>query len=189
MVLLIVTVAYLIGAIPSGYLIARLYGIKDIRLHGSGNIGATNVGRILGAPFFFLVFFVDYIKAFALVWSIKVFSCASLSIVIAAGLALIIGNGASVFLKFRGGKAVSTTCGVLAAIDFKLVLVVFIPWFLTLFFTRRVGIASVIAYVALPLCAILTQASADLIVATLSIAVWGIFLHRSNIKEFLLLKK
>ena len=63
--------AYLIGSIPTGYIIARLKGIKDIRQHGSGNIGATNVSRVLGIQYFFLIFFLDVAKAFLFMHYIK----------------------------------------------------------------------------------------------------------------------
>ena len=76
--------AYLVGGIPTGYLIAKWWGIKDIRAHGSGNIGATNVARALGAPFFFLVFFLDAFKASAFLLFAHYLGIATLYLYVAA---------------------------------------------------------------------------------------------------------
>lgn len=184
MELLLIGLAYLIGSIPSGYLIARFYGIEDIRSHGSGNIGATNVARILGAKFFFIVFSADFFKAFCFITLMQSLCYAQISVML-AGLALIFGNGASIFLQFRGGKAVATSCGVLSAINPLLVIAVFIPWLLGLWVTKRVGIASGIAYCVLPLFASCAHNAFLLVPCTLLISLWGIFLHRSNIRQFL----
>lgn len=184
MELLLIGLAYLIGSIPSGYLIARFYGVEDIRSHGSGNIGATNVARILGATFFFIVFAADFLKAYLFILAMQFFCMAQISIML-AGLALIFGNGASIFLQFRGGKAVATSCGVLSAVSPLLVIAVFIPWLLVLWATKRIGIASGAAYFVLPLCAAFAYDASLLVPCTLLISLWGIFLHRSNIRQFL----
>lgn len=180
----LIVLAYLIGSIPSGYLIARLYGIQDIRLHGSGNIGATNVARILGTRFFFIVFLADFLKAYLYMLCMQMLGLSQLWIMI-GGLALIVGNGASIFLQFRGGKAVATSCGVILAWNPVLVALVLIPWIITLWITKRVGIASGAGYVALPWFASCMPHADLLVPCTLLISLWGLFLHRSNIREFL----
>lgn len=184
MELFFIILAYIIGSIPSGYIIARMHGIDDIRLHGSGNIGATNVARILGTKFFFVVFAADFLKAYLFISAMQFFCMAQISIML-AGLALIFGNGASIFLQWRGGKAVATSCGVLSAINPLLVIAVFIPWLLGLWATKRVGIASGIAYCVLPLFAAFAHNASLLVPCALLISLWGIFLHRSNIRQFL----
>src|SRR5690348_15473304 len=103
------TAAYLVGAIPTGYLIAKLKGITDIRQHGSGNIGATNVSRILGKHYFFLIFFLDAGKAYLFIHALKAhfsfnYLCIFASIVL-------VGNGYSIFLRGSGGKGVATLFG------------------------------------------------------------------------------
>lgn len=183
MELLLIILAYIIGSIPSGYLIARFYGIDDIRLHGSGNIGATNVARILGTKFFFIVFFTDFIKSFLLVSLIQTVGYAPIMMIV-SGLALIFGNGASIFLQFRGGKAVATSCGVVCAWNPTLLLLVAIAWVIGLWLTKRVGIASGIGYIMLPIFASLMPNSALLLPSAILISLWGLFLHRSNIREF-----
>ena len=179
-----IILAYLIGSIPSGYLIARMQGIEDIRLHGSGNIGATNVARILGTKFFFIVFLTDFLKSFLFLFGMQLLNLSAMSVML-CGLALIFGNGASIFLQFRGGKAVATSCGVICALSPFLVLAVLIPWLLTLWGTKRIGIASGAAYCVLPFFAFFAQDASLLVPCTLLISLWGIFLHRSNIREFL----
>src|SRR5581483_8545951 len=107
---------YLIGAIPCGYLIARACGINDIRNHGSGNTGATNVGRILGLKYFFLIFFLDCLKAYAVLAVLAHYGFEQSDLIIPA-LALLVGNAFPLFLRFRGGKGVATSVGILAAIN------------------------------------------------------------------------
>ena len=97
--------AYLIGAIPTGYLIARLKGVRDIRQHGSGNIGATNVSRLLGIHYFFIIFFLDAGKAFLFMNTIKPYFPIDY-LYFFAGI-LLLGNTCSLFLRFRGGKGVA----------------------------------------------------------------------------------
>lgn len=184
MELLLIIIAYVIGSIPSGYIIARWNGIEDIRLHGSGNIGATNVARILGTKFFFIIFLADFLKSYLFLSLMQFFGWAP-EIVVLSGLALIFGNGASIFLLFRGGKAVATSCGVLGALNPFLALAVFIPWLLVAWVTKRIGIASGAAYFILPIFAIFAHDASLLVPTTLLISIWGIFLHRSNIREFL----
>src|SRR3989337_2711884 len=104
--------AYLIGSIPTGYLITRYVRGNDIRRFGSGNIGATNVARFLGLKYFFLVFFIDACKAYTyLVWC----ACMGLpqEVVFFAAISLLIGNSCSAFLQGSGGKGVATIVGIL----------------------------------------------------------------------------
>lgn len=109
--------AYLVGAIPTGYLVARFIAGIDIRGQGSGNIGASNVARILGKKHFFLVFFIDALKACLFLQGIYFFTGECASYYLAA--MLLIGNSFSVFLQFTGGKGVATTFGILCY---------FLPW-------------------------------------------------------------
>src|SRR5262249_44743020 len=119
--------AYLVGGIPFGYLIARLRGV-DIRQHGSGNIGATNVARTLGRQWGVLVFALDAGKCFAVMrvalwmvgrdgtdWSIRP-TIEGACVLAVAGLLAIVGSVAPIYLKFRGGKAVSATVGTLLGV-------------------------------------------------------------------------
>jgi glycerol-3-phosphate acyltransferase PlsY len=117
-----IAAAYLIGAIPFGFLIARWVGGIDIRTVGSGNIGATNVGRNLGFRFFVLVFALDLAKGFVPTWGFpRLFatlagaSAPDLPVLVA--LATILGHNFPVYLKFKGGKGVATSLGAVLALD------------------------------------------------------------------------
>lgn len=176
--------AYFIGSVPSGYLISRARGINDIRLHGSGNIGATNVARTLGYKYFFIVFFADCAKAYACLRLIAWFNVNE-QLLIASAAALLLGNGASLFLKFRGGKGIATTVGILLALFPMVLPYLFFIWLLIVMITKTVGIASVAALVSLPLVVMfLADSTCSFMMLMLSIAALGIFWHRENIIGF-----
>jgi len=108
---LTVVTAYLIGAVPVGFLIARAWGVGDIRAHGSGNIGATNVLRTAGRAPAILTLVGDVAKGFLAVKAAAAVAGDPWPVAV-AGVAAIAGNCWSVFLKFRGGKGVATGLGV-----------------------------------------------------------------------------
>ena len=155
--LLVITVAYLLGSIPSGYIAGRLSGV-DVRQQGSGNIGATNVLRVLGKGWGFAVFFTDALKGFAA-------GAIALEIIrrnpqlehlrdfygILAAAACIAGHSFPVWLKFRGGKGVATAAGAIFGVMPLAAIAIFIVWVLVFATTRYVSVASIAAALALPL--------------------------------------
>lgn len=142
--------AYLIGSIPTGYVVAKFAGIADIRQYGSGNTGATNVARVLGIQWFFLVLFIDALKAY---WYMRYVQQIILSDKSMCGIALglLFGNIFSIFLGFRGGKGVATSVGIVAALMPGVWGYVLGIWLTALAITQTVGIASVIGCIALPI--------------------------------------
>ena len=178
---LIGTLAYLIGALPTGYLIAQLKGIKDIRQHGSGNIGATNVARILGKQYFFLIFLLDAGKAYLFIHLIKQYFDFNYLCIFAS--ILLFGNGYSLFLRGSGGKGVATLCGLLVALNLQTALILFGIWSLLLLIIQTVGIASVGAAVWLPFCAY-TMHNPPFFLFSLFATLWIIHTHRSNIAAY-----
>jgi acyl phosphate:glycerol-3-phosphate acyltransferase len=156
-------VSYLVGAIPIGYLITRYKGIKDIRKHGSGNIGATNVSRVLGTPYFFIIFLLDAGKAYLCLHTLSFYITYDY-LMLCAGF-LLLGNCYSIFLRGSGGKGVATLCGLLMFIDPSLAAVLVAVWAASLLITRTVGIASVIAAACLPLYVYMTTDSCSWIVS------------------------
>lgn len=170
--------AYLIGAIPTGYLIAQLKGISDIRQHGSGNIGATNVSRVLGKHYFFLIFFLDAGKAYLFMQLIKPYFHYS-HLCFFAGL-LLFGNGCSIFLRGTGGKGVATLCGLLVTLNPQIALILLGIWSILLALIKTVGIASVGAIIWLPFCAY-TLNNSSFFLFSLFATLWIIYTHRSNI--------
>ncbi len=181
-------VGYLVGAIPTGFWIARIFFGIDIRQHGSGNIGATNVARVLkDKKYFFLVFLLDFSKAFLMLWGASFFSnffhqpLSQFQLMIIATL-LIIGNGWSVFLKFKGGKGVSTTAAILAF---------FLPFwfpFILLFFvclmvvTKRVDVAALSTITAVTFLHFIPFFSVriDLIPLFIFLTMWSFWRHKDN---------
>lgn len=179
----ILVFSYLIGAIPSGYLIARLAGIADIRAHGSGNIGATNVARILGAHYFLIVFCADMLKAYAWLMVLAHYGYTNMICLFAAA-ALLLGNGFSVFLRGSGGKGVATSFGVLLALNPLLLCCAAICWFFVLWYTKIVGIASVITLLFAPWCSLILHDAPCMVFFLFCMSAWGLFLHRNNIREY-----
>ncbi len=173
--------AYFIGAIPTGYLIAKCKGITDIRNHGSGNIGATNVSRILGKHYFFLIFFLDAGKAYLFIHLLK--NCFNPICLYIFASILLFGNGYSIFLQGSGGKGVATLCGLLLALNAKIALIMLALWSLLLLILQTVGIASVIAATTLPFY-VYTTDDMPFFLFSLFATLWIIYTHRSNITAY-----
>jgi glycerol-3-phosphate acyltransferase PlsY len=175
-------IGYFIGAIPTGYIVARLKGIQDIRKHGSGNIGATNVSRVLGKFYFFLIFFLDAGKAFLFMYAASlVFPAVYLY---CFALWLLIGNAYSPFLQGTGGKGVASLFGLLLALDKYATLFLFVAWLLFLALTKVVGIASVAAALCLPLYALVFPHLRLFWLFSLGVAAWIMWTHRSNLRNY-----
>jgi glycerol-3-phosphate acyltransferase PlsY len=178
-------IAYLVGSIPSGFIIARAKGIRDVREHGSGNIGATNVARMLGIYYFFVVFFCDFFKAFIYLRLLSWYGYSEYILIVAAA-ALLIGNAFPLFLGFRGGKAVATSVGVFLALQPMLVMYAFVCWLIVFLATRTVGTASVITLLFMPLYFFVQACAGSLISCfIIFVVLFGLYLHRNNIRLFL----
>lgn len=144
--------AYLIGGIPFGLFIARRFGKVDIRTVGSGNIGATNVGRTLGFRFFLLVFLLDFLKG-AIPVGIALWMRSAqpadgnrfLFLPEAVGLAAILGHVFPIYLRFKGGKGVATTLGVIVPLAPVPASAALATWLLAMAVWRIVSLASMLA--------------------------------------------
>jgi len=179
--------AFLLGSIPTGYLVARAKGV-DIRKHGSGNIGATNVFRTLGKPLGVLVFFIDALKGFGAVWLANHFGEACPWTGIVAAVAAIAGHNYTPWLGFKGGKGIATSAGVLLALMPWAVLVIAIVWFAVFKISHYVSLASICAAAALPVAVgALWYAgcggNGPLLGFALLISALAIWRHRSNIER------
>jgi acyl phosphate:glycerol-3-phosphate acyltransferase len=194
--ILIVIVSYLIGSIPSGYLAAKSQGI-DIRQHGSKNIGATNVLRVMGKKWGYLVFFCDGFKGFLAVrLGIFLGSFGGIESSIAgvvAAIACILGHNYTFWLGFKGGKGIATSGGVvLALFPWFIVLTVAVVWVVVFYLSKYVSLASICAAISLPVSLVLvspwTGGSRSFWVLILfailaaGLAVWR---HRTNITRLL----
>ena len=184
--------AYLLGSIPTGYLVARAKGI-DIRSAGSGNIGATNVFRILGKPAGVFVLVFDGLKGFAAcAWFsdliIQVFGVptgAEVDARLAAGIAAVLGHNYPCWLKFQGGKGVATSAGALAALVPWALLIILSIWIILSGLTRYVSVGSVAASFTLPFATWFTTQSWTLTIFTGAMGALAIFKHKGNIQRLL----
>jgi acyl phosphate:glycerol-3-phosphate acyltransferase len=192
--LLIVVPTYLIGSIPWGYLFARSKGI-DIRRHGSRNIGAANVLRVMGKKWGYLVFFCDFFKGFL---AVKLGSLIAahflvnlvLGSVIAA-IACVLGHNYTIWLGFKGGKGIATSAGAVLALFPPLVFVsVGAVWIAVFLIGRYTSLASMSAAVVLPIAVslIVTKTETDYwlqIAFSVLVGALAIWRHRSNIVRLL----
>lgn len=194
-IVVLVVAGYLIGSVPAGYLAGRIAGI-DIRKVGSGNIGATNVLRVLGKGYGYPVFLFDFLKGMAAVeMSILIFDnfhpVASRELCeILAGVASVIGHSYPVWLSFEGGKGVATSIGVVFALIPFAALIFGIVWMTTFLTSRYVSVASIAAAIALPVTvgALLYVEQLNkpvLLYFSICLAAVVIVRHRSNVSRLL----
>ncbi len=192
---LAVGVGYLLGSCPNGLLISRARGI-DIRKHGSKNIGATNVLRVMGKKWGYAVFFLDALKGLLAVLVAWILTTRSPQILhpeiveIFGGLACILGHTFPVWLRFRGGKGVATSAGVLLGLMPIAMISVLAVWLLLFYATRYVSVASIFAAAFLPLFVALylhfrALRGFALLPFSILIAAVVIWRHRSNMHSLL----
>jgi glycerol-3-phosphate acyltransferase PlsY len=183
-------VGYLLGSIPTGYLVAKARGV-DIRTVGSGNIGATNAFRVLGKGFGIFVLLMDAFKGWLAVIVGTYFVSKLLPGVpleylrITAGFAAILGHNFTCWLHFKGGKGIATSAGVLIGLvpaALAIILSIFIILFLT---TRYVSIGSIAAAFALPFATWFTTHDIGLTAVMAAIGALAILKHRKNIQRLL----
>jgi glycerol-3-phosphate acyltransferase PlsY len=185
-------VAYLLGSIPFGYLIVRLSGGGDVRRHGSGNIGATNVARVGGKFLGLLTLVLDGAKGYVAVRLAAAVTSGSIRWMMVAALIALIGHLFPVWLGFRGGRGVATGAGVFIPICWQAVVGSLVVWLLVVVFWRYVSLGSLAAAASLPLLMYLLYARAlglapPVIVSagTSAAMVLVIWRHRSNIMRLL----
>ncbi len=185
--------SYLLGSIPVGLLLSRLKGV-DIRRVGSGNIGATNVFRSVSKPLGIATFVCDALKGFVpafvfpIIGKMAAGSFQSLEIAgVLGGAAAIVGHNWPVFLRFKGGKGVATSAGVLLGIAPAAVSVGLLTWIIVFVTSRYVSVASIVAALAVPAAGWFLYAGRGLFLpVTLTVlgalAIWR---HQSNIRRLI----
>ena len=177
-------IAYLVGSIPSGLILGKLFWHTDLRKYGSHNIGATNAWRTLGKLPGIIVFLADSLKGQAGVLLGLSLVGTPLAAVI-GGLLAIVGHSFSLFLRLHGGKGVATSLGVLTMLMGNVTLIVFVLWFTIVYMTRYVSLGSVVAGVLTPILAALFAYPMEYIVFTVIAALLVIVRHRENIKRLM----
>jgi acyl phosphate:glycerol-3-phosphate acyltransferase len=188
--------AYLFGSFPTGYFAGRIAGV-DVRSVGSGNIGATNVLRVLGKPWGFTVFFVDAFKGFAAVrlafFLAEHLTCAHTHTVyfgILAAVMCVVGHTCPIWLRFKGGKGVATSAGAIFGLMPLAALIIFLVWVVVFEITRYVSMASLLAASALPpTVALLLHwkiiEGAGLLYFSTVLTILVVWRHRSNFSRLL----
>lgn len=187
-------VAYLYGAVPFGFLAAKLIKGVDIRERGSGNIGATNAARVLGFKFFPLIFLLDVSKGFlpalAARHLVSVGAYDPHPLVVGTALAAILGHVFPIYLGFKGGKAVATSTGVFLVLAPWALLIAAGVWAVVFALWRYVSLASISGAVALPVSVWFLHPDPSgsgrfLVILTTLGGVFVIWLHRANIRRLL----
>lgn len=180
-VLILLIFSYLFGSIPFSLIISKTFYKMDLRDHGSGNIGTTNTFRILGKKAGIVVLILDLLKGAIPVWTAMLVDFTMFPVII-FGLIAAIGHVYSIFLKFKGGKAVATGGGAILAAAPLMFLIVLLTFLITLKLSKYVSLSSVMAAVALIVCVLFTG-DAFMIGFGLILAIIVIVKHISNMQR------
>ncbi len=179
---LLVLMCYFIGALPTSYIIVKLWLNKDIRSLGSGNSGATNTGRFLGMSGFFSVLIIDVAKAYTGLYLVSRVSGGDPWIVVLGAAALLLGNAYSPFISFFGGKGVATSVGVILFLFPPVIWLMYLFFFvLFIWFARRVDVAVLGATASVVLFTTVCSFSVTVIYGAVALAVWIWWRHTTNI--------
>lgn len=182
--LLLVVGSYVVGSVPIGLLVGRVYGV-DVRATGSGNIGTANVLRTLGKAAGLLTLAGDFLKGFVPVLAAKYLAVGE-PWVIAAGLAALVGASYSVFLRFGGGKGVAASLGVLTALTWEMALLGVLIYVPVVALSRYTSLGALVTAAVLPVAAFfayprdVTPNRFQFIVLMAALVVWR---HRDNLRR------
>ncbi|MFZ2200846.1 MAG: glycerol-3-phosphate 1-O-acyltransferase PlsY [Leptotrichiaceae bacterium] len=190
---LLILIAYVLGSIPNALWVGKTFKNIDVREHGSKNTGSTNAARVLGAKLGIFTLILDILKG-ALPTYLGIVLGADLLTrmtgidkldVIVIGMAAILGHTFSLFLKFKGGKAVATTLGVFLVLVPYAILILLVVFFVIFGLTKYVSLASIVSAVALPITVYLTTRHIPLTILGIIIGLLVIIRHKENIKRLI----
>lgn len=187
--------AYLLGSIPTGFLVARARGV-DIRKAGSGNIGATNAFRVLGKGWGIAVLLMDFAKGLGAcllvpvvvraLLNLSVENEGAVTLALVAAVCAVLGHNFTCWLRFKGGKGIATSAGALAALLPWALLIGLAVWVILFALTRYVSLGSIAAALALPFATwFTTDGDLSLTILATGLALMAILKHRSNIQRLL----
>ena len=177
-------VAYILGSIPNALWIGKVFKGIDVREHGSKNTGSTNAARVLGAKLGILTLILDISKGAIPTLIATMLLDSSISVIL-VGICAILGHSFSIFMKFKGGKAVATTVGVFIVLVPGAILLVAVIFFLVFGITRYVSLSSMIGAISLPIWIIIFYKNIPLTIFGIIIAILIIVRHKSNIQRLL----
>ena len=184
--LVVVIVAYLIGSIPTGYLIVKAKTNQDIRTIGSGSTGATNVKRVLGKKWFFIVMILDAIKGATPVLLAKYLTLDTYGIyAVLASIFVIIGHSKPIFLQFKGGKSVASGVGTILALNWMVGLIIAAIWGVITYISKYVSLGSIIALGISPILMYFLKNPIGYVVYCAIAGIYIIYLHRENIARLI----
>jgi glycerol-3-phosphate acyltransferase PlsY len=206
-IILIAAASYLLGSIPTGYLLVRIFRHQDIRAVGSGNIGATNAMRVLGKPAGIFVMLMDTMKGFGAIYLGIICAHLSLTIIhfsatesnaafyeklfnefpfsIIAGIFAVLGHNYTCWLKFKGGKGIATMAGVYLALAPEALGIALAVFILVILTTRYVSLGSIVAAIALPVAVWFTNENLILRIVTVALCALAVYKHKSNIQRLM----
>ncbi len=192
MIFLGIMISYLLGSIPTAYIFGKYYKGIDIRQHGSGNVGATNVFRVLGKKPGIIVLFLDILKGLIVVGLLADFLGLSASLErVFLSIAVVFGHNWTIFLNFKGGKGIATSLGVIIGLALKIasfrpvLLLTISTWLFCFFLTGYVSFASLLAAIFLPIFMLITKQSIEFLFLSVLFCSLVVFRHRLNIKRLL----
>jgi acyl phosphate:glycerol-3-phosphate acyltransferase len=184
--------SYLIGSLPTAFVMGKWLKGVDIRKHGSGNVGATNAFRVLGKAAGTTVLLIDVCKGIVAVTLVgNIFGLAGIVERVLLGLAVVCGHNWTIFLNFKGGKGMATSLGVLIGLSIifpalgKVLILCVLIWLAVFLTTRYVSLASVTAAVGLPLLMACTRQSSHFVILGIIFSVFVLVRHYSNIKRLI----
>lgn len=174
--------AYLIGSISTGYLIVKAKTNQDIRTIGSGSTGATNVKRVLGKKWFFIVLLLDALKGATPVLLAKYLTNDPYGInAVLASIFVIVGHSKPIFLQFKGGKSVASGVGTILALNFFVGLAIAVIWGTITYISKYVSLGSIIALAISPILMYFFKNPIGYVIYCTIAAIYIIYLHRQNI--------
>ncbi len=183
MIIVFGILSYLIGSIPFSYLLPKWIGKIDIRVHGSGNTGTTNVLRTLGMKVGILSFIGDFFKGI-LPTLLGLIFWGEIGAIVGGAMA-VIGHCYSVWLKFKGGKGVATSAGVLIILLPKIFVILLICQFAIIGLFKYMSLASISSAILLPIFSIMFDLSFEVVLFSFLLGLFVLFKHRANIKRLL----
>ena len=182
--LLLIIASYFIGAIPTGVILAKAFAGRDIRQEGSGNIGATNVTRVLGKKVGALTLVGDLLKGFLPVWAGAAIT-GSIDVACLMGLAAFLGHLFPIYLGFKGGKGVATALGVFLFLSPLVILIEVVVFAASVAIWKYVSLGSMLAAGTMPVLLYLLSSPMPVVLLSIVFAILIIIKHSSNIQRLL----
>jgi len=190
MIIIGILLSYLIGSIPTAYIFGKMLKGIDIREHGSGNVGATNVFRVLGKKPGIIALLLDILKGIVAV--VIVSDMLGLTEVIhrvILAIVVVCGHNWTIFLKFKGGKGIATSFGVLIGLTIKIAVIrpvlfwVILIWLACFLVTRIISVSSILAATCLPIIMVMTNQDITIICLGVMICIFVVLRHKANIRR------